>query len=72
MIAYNARKETGICSLAESKDVDYMWNNYAKQSSCYCIEYDFTDYEFNVEVLPVIYQDERKTNIIIQLVDSFI
>ena len=24
MIAYNARKETGICSLAESNDIDYM------------------------------------------------
>lgn len=25
LIAYNARKETGICSLAESKDMNYMW-----------------------------------------------
>ena len=24
-IAYNARKETRICSLAESKDMNYMW-----------------------------------------------
>ena len=24
-IAYNARKETGICYLAESKDMNYMW-----------------------------------------------
>lgn len=72
LTAYNARKETGICSLAEGKDIDYMWDNYAKQSSGYCIEYDLLDYEFNGGVLPVIYQDERETNIIIQLVGSFI
>lgn len=72
LTAYNARKETGICSLAESKDIDYMWKNYANNYSGYCIEYDLTDYEFNVGVLPVIYQDERQTNIIMQLVGSFI
>ena len=27
LTAYNARKEIGICSLAESKDIDYMWEN---------------------------------------------
>lgn len=72
LTAYNARKETGICSLAESKDIDYMWENYANNYSGYCVEYDLTDYEFNVGVLPVIYQDERQTNIIMQLVGSFI
>ena len=72
LTAYNARKETGICSLAESKDIDYMWENYANNYSGYCIEYNLTDYEFNVGVLPVIYQDERQTNIIMQLVGSFI
>lgn len=72
LTAYNARKETGICSLAESNDIDYMWENYAKNSSGYCIEYDLSDYEYNVGVLPVIYQDERETNIIMQLVGSFI
>lgn len=72
LTAYNARKETGICSLAEIKDIDYMWDNYAKNSSGYCIEYDLSNYEFNVGVLPVIYQDERETNIIMQLVGSFI
>lgn len=43
--AYNARKETGICSLAESNDIDYMWDNYAANSTGYCIEYDLSDYE---------------------------
>lgn len=71
-IAYNARKETGICSFAESNDIDYMWENYAAASTGYCIEYDLENYEFSKNVLPVIYQDERETNIIIQLVGSFI
>ena len=35
LTAYNARKETGICSLAESKDIDYMWENYANNYSGY-------------------------------------
>lgn len=72
MIAYNARKETGICSLAESNDIDYMWDNYATDSTGYCIEYDLSDYKLAKNVLPVIYQDERETNIIMQLVGSFI
>jgi hypothetical protein len=72
LTAYNARKETGICSLAESNNIEYMWDNYARNSSGYCIEYDLSDYEYNVGVLPVIYQDERETNIIMQLVGSFI
>lgn len=70
--AYNARKVTGICSLAESGKNDYMWVNYAADSSGYCIEYDLSDYELAKNVLPVIYQDDRETNIIIQLVASFI
>lgn len=72
MIAYNARNETGICSLAESNNIDYMWDNYATDSTGYCIEYDLSDYKLAKNVLPVIYQDKRETNIIIQLVGSFI
>ncbi len=72
LTAYNARKETGICSLAESKDIDYMWKKYANGYSGYCIEYDLSEYELAKNVLPVIYQDDRETNIIMQLVGSFI
>lgn len=72
MTAYNARKETGICSLAESNNIDHMWKKYAADSTGYCVEYDLSDYELAKNVLPIIYQDERETNIIIQLVGSFI
>ena len=72
LLAYNARKEIGICSLAENKDIEYMWNNYAANSSGYCVEYDLEDYDLSNNILPVIYEDNRETNIIIQLVGSFI
>ena len=72
LASYNARKETGICSFAESRDIEYMWEKYAKESNGYCIEYDISDYESNIDIFPVIYQDNRETNIIIQLVASFI
>ena len=71
-LAINARQKIGICSLSENNDIDYMWKNYAADSSGYCIEYDMEHYEGNKDILPVIYQDERETNIIIQLVGSFI
>ena len=72
LVAYNARTEIGICSFAESNDINYMWEKYTKESSGYCIEYDVSNYEYNNSILPVIYQDERETNIIMQLVGSFI
>ena len=72
LTAYNARKEAGICSLAESKDIDYMWENYANCYSGYCIEYDLSEYELAKDFLPVIYQDDRETNIIRQLIGSYI
>lgn len=71
-IAYQARKVIGLCSLAESSDNDDLWNEYAAKHTGYCVEYDITDYELNKDILPVIYDDNRKTNIIIQLVGSFI
>lgn len=71
-MAYNARRDMGICSLSENNDIDYMWKNYAADSSGYCIEYDIENYEENKSILPVIYQDERETNVIIQLIGTFI
>ena len=70
--AYHARQETGICSFAETKDNDYMWENYSGNHSGYCIEYDVSEYEFNKGIVPVVYQDERETDIIYLLVATFI
>lgn len=70
--ALDAREKTGICSLAEECNIDYMWKNYADHSSGYCIEYDLSSYELNKNVLPVIYQEARNTDIVIQMVGAFI
>jgi len=68
----NARKETGICSLAESCDIQDMWKNYADNESGYCIEYDLSDYEFKNLLFPVVYEDNKETNLIMQTVATFL
>lgn len=68
----NARKETGICSLAESCDIEDMWKNYADNKTGYCIEYDLKDYEFNNLLFPVVYEDNKETNLVMQTVATFL
>lgn len=71
-LAQDARRDMGICSLSELKDCNKMWNNYARNSSGYCIEYDLREYE-NINLLfPVVYQDNRENNIITSILGSFI
>ena len=70
--AYTARRNTGICSLSEIKDSPEMWNNYAHNSSGYCIEYDLQEYKYLDNLYPVVYQDERDNNIITSLMGSLI
>lgn len=68
----NARKETGVCSLAESSDIDDMWKNYADNDTGYCVEYDFTNFENLNELFPVVYEDNKETNIVMQLIATFL
>lgn len=63
-LAYNARDEIGICSLSEIADSAEMWKNYASKSSGYCIEFDMKDYEYALEIFPVLYSDKRDTDIL--------
>lgn len=72
--AYNAREEMGICSLSANSNDEFMWENYTDNYSGYCVEYDLSDYENASLTFPVIYvlENERETNIIIQMVASFI
>ena len=67
-----ARQKLGICSLSETENNKEMWNNYANNNSGYCIEYDVSDYEFNKDILPVVYKDDRNCNVITQLINMFI
>ena len=62
-LAYDARDEMGICSLSEVANSVEMWENYADNSSGYCIEYDMGEYEHAPDVFPVVYSDERDTDI---------
>lgn len=70
--AYHARQGMGICSLSALKNKNEMWQNYADDEKGYCIEYDLRGYE-NVNLLfPVVYQDNRETNIVTNMVAAFI
>lgn len=71
-VGYYSKKDTGICSLAESRNIARMWEKYAQNSSGYCIEYDISDYEYSVGIFPVVYQDNRETNIIEQLMANVV
>lgn len=67
-----AREKMGICSLADSPNNEELWKNYAKDSTGYCVEYEMEDYEYNKFLFPVDYVEERQTNLVMQLVKSFI
>ena len=72
-IALNSKNLVGICSLCESMNVDEMWEKcYADYDAGYCIEYDIANYELNKNIFPVYYSDYRDTEIITQLVSTFI
>ncbi len=71
-LAYGARRGMGICSLSELKDCDKMWQDYADNSSGYCIEYDLSGYANMNLLFPVVYQDNRKNNIVTSILGSFI
>lgn len=71
-LAYNAKQEMGICSLSELNNSNEMWRNYADDSKGYCIEYDTRNYENLYALYPVVYQDNRESNIVTSILSSFI
>lgn len=72
-MALNAKTDMGLCSLSESPNIEKMWcNDYAGDDTGDCIEYDVFNYSLNDVILPVVYEDERNTNIIMQIVNVFI
>lgn len=72
LMAMESREKMGICSLSANKNDSYMWEKYADKSSGYCIEYDIENYELSKSIFPVIYEDDRQTNIVLTLVNNFI
>lgn len=71
-LAYKARKDMGICSLSELRSDGVMWKEYAGYSTGYCIEYDMSGYEHSDLLFPVVYQDNRESNIVTNILGSFI
>lgn len=71
-LAYYAREYMGICSLSELSDFTEMWENYADNSSGYCIEYDVEGYVHALDVFPVVYSDERNTDILSAILGGFL
>lgn len=72
LLAYDARRDMGICSLSELSNSDEMWRNYADDSQGYCVEYYMRDYVNTDALFPVVYQDNRETNIVTNILGSFI
>mgnify|MGYP005789018869 FL=1 len=71
-LAYHARQDMGICSLSELNNSEEMWQNYGDGARGYCIEYDMRNYENTYALFPVVYQDNRQTNIAVNMIASFI
>ena len=71
-IAYFARRDMGICSLSEIKNFDRLWDEYSDGAKGYCVEYDMRGYENLPLLFPVVYQDNRETNIVNSILGSFI
>lgn len=71
-LAFGARESMGICSLSELKESEDMWQNYASNSTGYCIEYDMRQYKHLPLLYPVVYKDLRETNIVRILIAEII
>lgn len=71
-LAIDAQNTTGICSLGTDFKNDDLWDRYASKSEGYCVEYDLSNYRFKKHVLPVIYDDNRNTRIIMAIVGNFV
>ena len=68
----DARKKVGVCSLAETSDIKDMWINYAKDYSGYCIEYDMEGYDYSKFLMPVIYENQKETDLIKAIVKNIL
>lgn len=62
----------GICSFSELSDSKELWNNYADEGKGCCIKYDLRGYLQSDLLYPVVYSDKRETNIVKNMIASFI
>lgn len=66
------KENIGICSLSEKGNIEDLWNRYGGNHTGYCVEYDMRGYSISEPLVPVIYEYERQTNVILALVNHFI
>ena len=71
-IAKEARGTMKICALCEEPNNKDVWKRYGGDGSGYCVEYDMTGFNPANMVYPVLYADERNTDIVLSLIASFI
>lgn len=70
--AANAREQFGICSLTTEKNDSAMWKDYANDGAGYCVEYDLLNYKYSELLLPVVYNEQRENNVLMNIVCDFI
>lgn len=70
--AANAREQFGICSLTTEKNDSAMWKDYANDGTGYCVEYDLLNYKYTELLLPVVYNEQRENNVLMNIVCDFI
>ena len=70
--AANAREQFGICSLTTEKNDSAMWKDYANAGAGYCVEYDLLNYKYSELLFPVVYNEQRENNVLMNIVCDFI
>ena len=49
-----------------------MWKDYANDGTGYCVEYDLLNYRYSELLFPVVYNDQRENNVLMNIVCDFI
>lgn len=70
--AAKAREQFGVCSLTTEKNDSVMWKDYANDGTGYCVEYDLLNYRYSELLFPVVYNDQRENNVLMNIVCDFI
>lgn len=70
--AAKAREQFGVCSLTTEKSDSVMWKDYANNGTGYCVEYDLLNYRYSELLFPVVYNDQRENNVLMNIVCDFI
>lgn len=70
-IARKARHKIGICALSEDQNNQDVWRRYGADSSGYCVEYDMVGFKPANILFPVVYENKREKDIIINFLGTF-